>query len=78
MTENVNALSTEQYFLISILEAFKRSKQLTGEEAMKMFSYYDLFDYINKNYYNLHFNGVAYILDVIDEYISDFDKYSAE
>ena len=64
-------------FLIYCMEIYKRAEKLTGVQVLERFSRYNLFDYVLEFYEILHIHGVSYILQDINNYISDQRKASS-
>ena len=63
-------------FLIYCMEIYKRAENLTGTQVLELFSRYNLFDYVTEFYEILHIHGVPYILQDINDYISEQNKAS--
>ena len=61
-------------FLIYCMEIYKRAENLTGVQVLERFSRYKLFDYVLEFYEVLHVHGVSYILQDINNYISEQSK----
>ena len=62
-------MSKELPFLILCMEQYKKNKNLTGKELVKLFDKYSVFEYIVTYYEALHTTGMKYTLNDIDEYI---------
>lgn len=58
------------YFLSFCIEQYKAAKGLTGEEAMRQLSEYEVLDYLNENYDVLHTQSRQWLLEDIDEFIN--------
>ena len=58
-------------FKIFYLENFKTTHKLTGKAAFDIFLKYQVFDYITDFYDVLHSFGTLYIINNIDEFISN-------
>ena len=56
------------------MEIYKRAEKLTGVEVLDLFSRYNLFDYVLEFYEILHIHGVRYILQDINNYVSEQNK----
>lgn len=63
-------MSKEMTFAIFCLEDYKLHRNLTGEEATKLFIQYGVFDYIREFYDVLHSTGHNYINNDIDIYLN--------
>ena len=61
-------------FLIYCMETYKSAENLTGVQVLERFSRYNLFDYVLEFYEILHIHGVSYILQDINNYISEQSK----
>ncbi len=57
------------YFISFCIEQYKEAKNLSGEEAVEVFSRYDVMDYLSDCYEALHTQGKEWLLEEIDEYI---------
>ena len=67
-------LDSKTKFLIYCIEIYKRAENLTGSQVLERFSKYNLFDYILEFYEILHIHGVSYILQDLNDYISEQSK----
>ena len=59
------------------MEIYKRTENLTGVQVLERFSRYKLFDYVREFYEVLHVHGVSYILQDINNYISEQSKVAS-
>ncbi len=59
------------FFVSFCLEEYKTAKNISGEEAMEIFLKYGLIEYLSKNFEVLHTQGRQWILEEIDEFISN-------
>ena len=59
------------------MEIYKSSEKLTGAQVLERFSRYNLFEYVLEFYEILHIHGVSYILQDINDYISEQRKASS-
>lgn len=57
------------YFLSFCIEQYKSAKGLTGKEAMRQLSEYEVLDYLNENFEALHTQSRQWLLEDIDEFI---------
>ncbi|SHI08608.1 DUF3791 domain-containing protein [Clostridium grantii] len=57
-------------FTVFCLESYKRSHNITGKDALKIFNDNKVFDYIKSFYDVLHSTGQDYIVEDIDVYIN--------
>ena len=64
-------MDSKTNFLIYCMEIYKRAEKLNGVQVLERFSRYDLFDYVLEFYEILHTHGVSYILQDINNYISE-------
>ena len=62
-------MSDEMTFTVFCLEWYKVYRQLSGKEAIKLFSDYRVFDYIKEFYDVLHLTGHDYMVRDIDSYL---------
>ena len=62
-------MSKEMVFAVFCIESYKMHRNLTGNEAAKLFREYGVFDYINEFYDVLHTTGHNYINNDIDIYL---------
>ena len=58
-------------FLIYCAEIYKNARHLTGQEVSRLFTRYDVWDYIYSCFEALHTTGENYIIEDIDLYISE-------
>ena len=58
-------------FLIYCVEIYKNARHLTGQEVSRLFTRYDVWDYIYSCFEALHTTGENYIIEDIDLYISE-------
>ncbi|MCL2763720.1 MAG: DUF3791 domain-containing protein [Treponema sp.] len=58
-------------FLVYAIEEYKYLEKKTAKEIMKLFSEYNVFDYITKNYEALHTIGGLAITDDINIFINN-------
>jgi len=65
-------MSKESVFLVYCIEIVKRSRSLTGKQVYKLFEECNLFKFIIDFYELLHVHGDNYILEDINERISEF------
>ncbi len=64
-----NNIPKELLFLISCIEEYKNTKNMTGKEVVDLFNKYSVMEYIVSFYDALHIFGMKYIVDDIDLYI---------
>lgn len=57
------------YFLSFCIEQYKKEKNLTGAEAIGIFSQYGVLDYLEAHYEPIHSQSRQWILEDIDEFI---------
>lgn len=62
-------MSKEGKFLIYCTERYKNAKCLTGKQVSRLFSQYQVWDYIYSCFEALHTTGANYIIEDIDLYI---------
>lgn len=68
--ENTRIVSKEAFeFFTYILEAFAKSKNIGGLQALALFKEYDIDEYLVKHYDLLHTQGTGYVIDEIDRLI---------
>ena len=67
-------MSKEGNFLIYCTEQYKSAKGLTGLQISKLFSQYNVWDYIYSCFEALHTTGENYIIEDIDLYIKAMQK----
>ncbi|GHV15709.1 hypothetical protein AGMMS49938_14710 [Fibrobacterales bacterium] len=58
-------------YLAFCLEAYKKSKKLSGKGVIALFNQYGVIDYIINNYGALHTTGEQYLVQDIDGYIAN-------
>ena len=56
-------------FVAFCVEEYAAEKGMTGEQALDLFSLYDVTDYLSKCYEPLHTQGRAWLIAEIDEFI---------
>lgn len=56
-------------FLIYCVETYKNAENLTGRQVAKLFTRYDVWDYVYSCYEALHTTGANYIVEDSDLYI---------
>ncbi len=61
-------------FLSFCIEQYKKAKDMTGEEVMRLFIRYGVLDYLAKSYEVLHTQGSTWLLAEIDEFIGNRQK----
>ena len=64
-------MSREGKFLIHCIECYRLAKRLSGVAVADLFRRYEVFDYIMRHFESLHVNGDRYIVEEIDEFISN-------
>ena len=57
-------------FKTCCLENYKYRHCLSGEETVRLFDKYEVFQYLSDFYDILHTSGINYIIDDIEAYIS--------
>jgi len=57
-------------FTVFCLESYKQAHQLTGKNALKVFTDNKVFEYIESCYDVLHSTGQGYIVEDIDLFIN--------
>lgn len=62
-------MSKEGRFLVYCVETYKDAKGLTGKEVSKLFTKYNIWDYIYECFLALHTTGDKYIVSDIDLFI---------
>ena len=62
-------MSREGNFLIYCTEQYKTAKGLTGREVSRLFTQYNVWEYIYSCFEALHTTGANYIIEDIDLYI---------
>ena len=66
-------MSRESEFLIYCMERYRYYKNLSGKQVRELFDEKGVFDYIVSNFGALHTVGEEYLINDIDEYITDSD-----
>ena len=64
-------MSRESEFLIYCMERYRYYKNLSGKQVRELFDEKGVFDYIVSNFGALHTVGEEYLINDIDEYITD-------
>lgn len=64
-------MSKEGCFLVYCTEQYKMAKGLNGKQVSKLFTTYDVWNYIYSCFEALHTTGEKYIVNDIDEYIKE-------
>ena len=59
------------------VEQYKNAKHLSGEETVSYFDRYGVLDYLAENYEVFHTQSYQWILEEIDEYITNPQKQTA-
>lgn len=59
----------ELNFAVFCLESYKQHQNMSGKDAVKLFTDYGVFDYIREFYDVLHTTGENYINNDIDIYL---------
>ncbi len=59
------------YFISFCVEQYKMRQNMSGEETMSLFEKYDLLPYLTDNYDVLHTQSCQWIMEEIDDFISD-------
>jgi len=67
-------MSREGNFLVYCTEQYKSAKGLTGVQVSELFSKYSVWDYIYACFEALHTTGENYIVEDIDQYITERKK----
>jgi hypothetical protein len=67
-------MDSKTKLLIYCLEIYKCAEKLTGVQVLERFTRYNLFDYVLEFYEILHVHGASYILQDINDYISEQSK----
>ena len=67
-------MSKKTEFLIYCMEIMKRSRGVSGKQIFKLFEQYDLFKFVTDFYELLHVHGEKYILEDIEERISELSS----
>ena len=58
-------------FIVYCLEEYKSAKKMSGKEVIELFNHYGVIDDIRKYYESLHTTGSQYIVNDIQQYISN-------
>ena len=69
-------MDSKTKFLIYCMEIYKHAENLTGAQVLERFSHFNLFDYVMEFYEILHVHGIPYILQDINNYISEQSRAS--
>ena len=64
-------MSREGEFLIFCLELYRHAKSISGAEVFDLFSKSGVQDYVLKHFESLHTTGNQYILNDIDEFLTN-------
>ena len=64
-------MSKEMDFLVYCMEIVKRARNLSGRQVYSLFEKYNLLKFVADFYELLHVHGEAYILEDIDDYITE-------
>jgi len=64
-------MSKEADFLVYCIEIVKNARQLSGKQVYSLFEKYDLFKFVIDFYDILHVHGEQYILEDINERITE-------
>lgn len=59
------------FFLAFCIEQYKHRHHLTGEQAMQTLDEHGVLDYLARNYEPLHTQSAQWIMEDIDDYISN-------
>ena len=70
-------MDSKTKFLIYCMEIYKHAENLTGAQVLERFSRFNLFDYVMEFYEILHVHGISYILQDINNYISEQSRTSS-
>lgn len=62
--------SETAFFLSFCIEQYKQRHHLTGEQAMQVLAEHDVLDYLEKHYEILHTQSAQWIVEDIDNYIT--------
>ena len=62
-------MSKELNFAVFCLESYKRHRNMSGKDTVRLFTAYGVFDYIREFYDVLHTTGENYINNDIDIYL---------
>ena len=62
-------MSKELNFAVFCMESYKRHRNISGKEVVKLFNDYGVFEYIREFYDVLHTTGDGYINNDIDIYL---------
>ncbi|WP_455821957.1 DUF3791 domain-containing protein [Clostridium butyricum] len=58
-------------FITYCLEEYKAAKKISGKEAIELFNRYEVIDYIRRYYEALHTTASQFIVNDIQQYISN-------
>lgn len=64
------------YFLSFCIEQYKNAKRLDGAEVINTFAKYGVLDYLKEHFEILHTQSYQWILEDIDEFISNHKNNS--
>lgn len=67
-------MSEQGKFMVFCAEQYKPAKNMTGAEPERVFTKYDVWDYVYSCFEALHTTGTNYIVNDIDGYIADREK----
>lgn len=67
-------MSEQGKFMVFCAEQYKLAKNMTGAELERVFTKYDVWDYVYSCFEALHTTGTNYIINDIDGYIADREK----
>lgn len=62
------------YFISFCIEQYKNLHRLSGEEVITLFEQYGVLPYLEENFEAFHTQGHQWIMEEIDEYISNRKK----
>ena len=62
------------YFLSFCIEQYKQKHHLTGEQSMAELDKYGVLDYLERHYEVLHTQSAQWIVEDIEEFISNRKK----
>ena len=63
------------YFLSFCIEQYKQKHHLTGEQSMEELDKYGVLDYLERHYEVLHTQSAQWIVEDIEEFISNRKKF---
>lgn len=66
-----NSKQNITYFLSFCIEQYKNAKGLNGAEVINTFAQYGVLDYLKEHFEILHTQSYQWILEDIDEFISN-------